>query len=316
MQNPNSDSHSNLKWINLSVCCHKNLADEINDWLFEQGALSVSFADPYDNTPDEQAIFEPDPTQSPIWQTTQVIGLFMYHSNLNLAQIKSNFDQNFQPLKLKEEILADKLWETAWLEYYQPTLFGQSPNLLWVGPESMLPPPHSTAVFLNPGLAFGTGTHPTTALCLSWLANHSPQDLKIMDYGSGSGILALAALKLGAKQVIAVDHCEQALASTLENARRNGILENKLFIYSPENLPFNTIQTSPCDLLLANILIDPLIQLAPKFADYLKPHGTIVLSGLLKSQLAALKSAYAPWFSFDFPEDIKEDWICIAARKK
>jgi ribosomal protein L11 methyltransferase len=304
MQNPNPN------WINLSVCCEKQLADDISDWLFDQGALSVSFGDPYDNTPDEQAIFEPDPTQTPIWQTTRVIGLFEAEQ---LADIQLLFNQQFQGLTLIAETLPDQIWEKAWLEHYQPVTFGSPANPLWVGPEQMTPPPNSTAVFLNPGLAFGTGTHPTTALCLSWLANHPPKDLNVIDYGSGSGILAITALKLGAKQVIAVDHCEQALTSTLENGNRNGIPQDTLFVYSPNTLPPQA--KASCDLLLANILIDPLVQLAPTFAEFVKPSGIIVLSGLLTSQLPQLKLAYAPWFNFEFTPEIRDDWICIAAKR-
>ena len=302
----------NQNWINLSVCCNKTLADEISEWFFAHGALSVSFGDPYDNTPDEQAIFEPDPTQTPIWQTTQVIALF---DALELTQVKKKFNLNFNSLYLTETALPNKVWETAWLEHYQPVTFGTPPHLLWIGPEEMTPPSECTAVLLNPGLAFGTGTHPTTALCLSWLAHHAPQDLKVIDYGSGSGILAITALKLGAKQVIAVDHCEQALSSTLENSRRNALPCNKLSVYSPEQLPILEITSAPCDLLLANILIDPLIQLAPKFATYVKKNGRIVLSGLLTNQLDTLKLAYSHWFAFDAPPEIKDDWVCITAHK-
>lgn len=305
MQNPKRN------WINLSVCCTKQQADEVSDWFFEHGALSVSFGDPFDNTPDEQAIFEPDPNQTPIWETTRVIGLFDAE---NLDNVKNSFNAYFDALKLIEEKLPDQVWETAWLEHYQPVVFGQANNQLWVGPEEMTPPVGSTAVFLNPGLAFGTGTHPTTALCLSWLAYHSPKELNVIDYGSGSGILAIAALKLGAKQVTAVDHCEQALASTVENGRRNNIAESKLFVYSPQNLP--PAEHLSCDLILANILIDPLVQLAPIFAQYLKPNGMLVMSGLLTSQLARLKSAYEAWFDFEGTPDIKDDWVCVMAIKR
>lgn len=311
MQNPNPSLNPN--WINLSVCCDKQQADELSDWFFEHGALSVSFGDPYDNTPDEQAIFEPDPTQTPIWSTTRVIALF---NAIELETVKLLFKTEYDDLALIliEENLPDQVWETAWLEHYQPVTFGTAPHQLWVGPEEMTPPPECTAVFLNPGLAFGTGTHPTTALCLSWLANHTPKDLQVIDYGSGSGILAITALKLGAKHVIAVDHCEQALTSTLENGRRNGIDPENLWVYSPQNLPAKT--HASCDLLLANILIDPLIQLAPNFAEYIKSNGIIVLSGLLSIQLASLKAAYEPWFRFDHPPEIKDDWVCISAIKK
>ncbi len=309
MQNLNPSLNPN--WINLSVCCDKQQADKLSDWFFEHGALSVSFGDPYDNTPDEQAIFEPDPTQTPIWSTTRVIALF---NALELEAIKILFHAEYDHLDLIEEALPDQVWETAWLEHYQPVIFGRHPHQLWVGPEEMTPPPDCTAVFLNPGLAFGTGTHPTTALCLSWLADHAPKNLHVIDYGSGSGILAITALKLGAKQVVAVDHCEQALTSTLENGRRNNIVQDTLWVYSPANLPVQA--QNSCDLLLANILIDPLIQLAPKFAAYLKTNGLIVLSGLLTTQLASLKEAYAPWFRFDFAPKIKDDWVCIMAIKK
>lgn len=309
MQNPNPN------WINLSVCCQKDQAEQISDWLFDQGALSVTFGDPFDNTPDEQAIFEPDPLQTPIWDTTQVIGLF---DSADLGYVKKMFQDAFSDVKLNliETALQDKVWETAWLEHYQPIIFGEKDKQLWVGPEQMLPPEKATAVFLNPGLAFGTGTHPTTALCLAWLAENPPKEKSVIDYGSGSGILAIAALKLGAKQVIAVDHCEQALLSTLENGKRNQVPQDSLCVYSPEDFSLQKAIHTQCDLLLANILIDPLIQLAPKFATYVKSNGTIVLSGLLNTQLSALKTAYEPWFNFDLPPNTQEDWVCIMGKRK
>jgi ribosomal protein L11 methyltransferase len=161
---------------------------------------------------------------------------------------------------------------------------------------------------LDPGLAFGTGTHPTTALCLEWLDRHPPAGLQVLDYGCGSGILALAALRLGAASAIGVDHDPQALEASEENARRNGLGE-RLRVYLPDDEP-----RIPADLLLANILAAPLIDLAPQLARRVRPGGAILLSGILQEQAEAVAAAYRPWFELA-PPDRRQEWVRIEGRR-
>jgi ribosomal protein L11 methyltransferase len=161
---------------------------------------------------------------------------------------------------------------------------------------------------LDPGLAFGTGTHPTTALCLQWLDGHPPRGREVLDFGCGSGILAIAALKLGAAHALGTDIDDQALWASRENARRNGV-EARLTLMLPEALP-----DTPVDLLLANILANPLIQLAPRLAMLVKPDGQLLLSGILAEQAETVMAAYAPWIRFD-PILEQEGWVCLAGEK-
>jgi ribosomal protein L11 methyltransferase len=207
--------------------------------------------------------------------------------------------------------LADRVWEREWLKDFRPMRFGQR---LWICPGGQQPPadldlsPHPSSgsapciIHLDPGLAFGTGTHPTTALCLEWLDAVSLQGMRIIDYGCGSGILAIAALKLGAAEALAVDIDPQALTATIDNAQRNEVLD-RLTVQS-----VNDMQNASCDVLLANILAEPLEKLAPTLAAMVDRQGHLVLSGLLRVQAERVAAHYAPWFDMAAPA-VHDEWV-------
>jgi ribosomal protein L11 methyltransferase len=213
------------------------------------------------------------------------------------------------PDQLNFREVADQDWTRAWMDTYQPMRFGRR---LWIYPWNVEPPhrdPESVVVRLDPGLAFGTGTHPTTALCLEWLDGTDVEGKTVIDYGCGSGVLAIAALKLGATHVIGVDNDEQALTASRDNAQRNGVSE-KLDLYLPKHFP-----QMRADALVANILAGPLAELASIFAQNLKLGGALALSGILDGQHDELLARYAEWFD-DLHASTREGWVRINATRK
>jgi ribosomal protein L11 methyltransferase len=205
------------------------------------------------------------------------------------------------------ELLEDKDWEREWMKNYHAIRCGEN---LWICPSWQQPPePHKINLMLDPGLAFGTGTHPTTFMCLQWIDQQNFTDLNIVDYGCGSGILGIATLLMGAKKVIGVDIDPQALLATTENAKRNNLPEDAMPVYLPPSCP--EIQA---DVMLANILAGPLAELAPTLNNMTKIGGKICLSGILAIQADAVKEAYAHWFDFD-PIATQEEWVRLTATK-
>jgi ribosomal protein L11 methyltransferase len=206
------------------------------------------------------------------------------------------------------EILEDKDWERQWMDRFEPIQFGAR---LWVCP-SWKPVPDPTAVnlMLDPGLAFGTGSHPTTALCLQWIAQQDWQHKTVIDYGCGSGILAIAAILMGAKQVVGVDNDTQALTATIDNAQRNGIDAATIPVFLPEETPHKAV-----DVMLANILAGPLIDMAAGLAALTKPAGLIALSGILQHQADAVIEAYEPWFNMHTVVS-KDEWVRIDGTRR
>ena len=193
------------------------------------------------------------------------------------------------------------------MQHYEPMSFG---NKLWIVPSHhKAPEPDGINILLDPGLAFGTGTHPTTAMCLGWLAQHPPVDQTVIDYGCGSGILAIAAAKLGANKVIAIDNDPQALLATRNNAENNHVL-NKIECGGVEH----AIPT-PADCLLANILAGPLVNLASLFSEICRPGGTIVLSGILQEQASMVSQAYSEYFTL-IEEHQQGDWVLLSGSRK
>jgi ribosomal protein L11 methyltransferase len=198
------------------------------------------------------------------------------------------------------------VWEREWLKDFHPMRFGQR---LWICPGGQRPAldPAAAApclIELDPGLAFGTGTHPTTALCLEWLDGATLQDRFVVDYGCGSGVLAIAALKLGACAALAIDIDPQALLATRENAARNDVSE-RLIVGGPDEA-----QRAPAEVLLANILAEPLLELAPALAERVAAGGAVVLSGILQRQAAPVASRYAAWFDMR-PATVRDDWALL-----
>ena len=274
---------------------------EIEDALQDLGAVAVTLQDSGD-----QPLFEPPPGATPIWDDTTITALFEADANVDIAAaaLKNRIPALQGDLRI--EALEDKDWEREWMDNYHPMRFGQR---LWVVPSWREPPePGAVIMKLDPGLAFGTGTHPTTALCLEWLDSAPLKGATVVDYGCGSGILAIAALLLGADQVIGVDNDPQALLATRQNAERNNV-QNRLEIVSPERFRHNA-----CDVLVANILAGPLIELAPRLAALVKPGGQIALSGILDHQAQDVAKAYAPWFNLA-PITQREEWVRISGVK-
>jgi len=247
------------------------------------GALSVTLLDDAD-----EPVLEPGPGSTPLWPVVRVVGLF--EQAADRAAIVEGLQQWVaaeRPDCLEWREVGDEDWERAWMDRFQPMRFGRR---LWVVPSGMAVPPGPDQVELrlDPGLAFGTGTHPTTALCLTWLDAHDVSARRVIDYGCGSGILGIAAALLGAARVDCVDNDPQALESTAANAARNAIGE-RVHCWPPEGFDHG-----PADVLLANILAGPLVQLAPRLIRYVEPGGRIVLSGLLEEQADEVAAAYRP----------------------
>jgi ribosomal protein L11 methyltransferase len=272
------------------------------DILFDAGAMSVTLEDAED-TP----ILEPAPGATPLWPHVRLKALFA--GTVNPLAILTNFThQGVRTLPpYRFEMVEDRAWEREWLKDFKPMRFGEH---LWVCPGGQRPEDTAaTIIELDPGLAFGTGTHPTTALCLEWLAAGKAKQRSVIDYGCGSGILAIAALKLGATHAVAYDIDVQAAVATRENARRNQISE-RLRVLDPQDPP-----AEASDILLANILAEPLCNLAPSLSQLVRPGGHLVLSGLLESQQDQVVAAYAKLFDFE-PAGIRENWVRLVGIRK
>lgn len=295
-----------MPWIQLQIPADPANADQLEDLLMAMGSDAVSMEDAAD-----QPLYEPDPGTTPLWSQTTVTGLFDSEQDIDqlCANIRDAWHQQTQQSlpDITVTLVEDKDWERAWMDDFQPLKFG---DRLWIVPSwHDAPDPDAANLMLDPGLAFGTGTHPTTALCLEWLDGQDVQGKQVVDYGCGSGILGLAALLLGADHVIGVDTDPQALEASRENARRNGIEDNRLDLYLPEDEP-----DALADVMLANILAQPLIGLAPHLAARTRPGGALVLSGILSNQAREVMAAYEPWFVMDEPEQ-REEWIRLTGRR-
>ena len=295
-----------MPWIQLQIPADPDNADQLEDLLMEMGCGAVSMEDAAD-----QPLYEPDPGTTPLWSQTTVTGLFDSDRDIEqlCADIRDAWHQQTQQAlpEIEVTLVEDKDWERAWMDNFQPLKFGER---LWIVPSwHEAPDPDAANLMLDPGLAFGTGTHPTTALCLEWLDGQDVQGKQVIDYGCGSGILGLAALLLGANLVIGVDTDPQALEASRENARRNGVDDSKLALYLPKDEP-----DKQADIMLANILAQPLIGLAPHLASRTRPGGDLVLSGILSNQVREVVAAYEPWFVMDEPEQ-REEWIRLTGRR-
>lgn len=288
-----------MPWIQLRINTTNELAEQISEQLEESGAVSVTFQDTYDNP-----VFEPLPGETKLWGNTDVVGL--YDAQIDISELKSilNLDQ----YSYKIEQLEDKDWEREWMDNFHPMKFGKR---LWICPSWRdIPDPNAVNVMLDPGLAFGTGTHPTTALCLTWLDSLDLNNKIVIDYGCGSGILAIAALKLGAKRVIGVDIDPQAIQASRDNAERNNVSE-KIELYLAKDLP-NNLQA---DVVVANILAGPLKELEPQINNLVKTNGKLGLSGILATQSQSVYQAYQTHFELD-PIIEQEEWCRITGKKK
>ncbi len=292
-----------MPWLQLKIESSAEQAEQIGNMLSANGAQAVTFLDAKD-TP----MYEPKPGEVMLWPDTQVIGLFDATDDMksiikNLGKAKllgSEFKYKLDPLE-------DKDWEREWMDNFHPMRFGEK---LWICPSwREVPDPDAVNVMLDPGLAFGTGTHPTTALCLRWLDSLDVQDKTVVDFGCGSGILALAALKLGAKEVIGIDIDPQALLASMDNATRNGVAD-RLRVYLPKDQP-----TLQADIVMANILSGPLIELQDTITGYCKKNGALVLSGILAAQLDVIEQHYQRNFELD-ESAIEGEWARVSGIKR
>jgi ribosomal protein L11 methyltransferase len=270
----------------------------------ETGALSVTFLDAQD-TP----VFEPLPGETRLWGDTDILALYDAEADTNfiITQIKAS-GMLTDDFAYKVEQLEDKDWEREWMENFHPMKFGER---LWICPSwREIPEPDAVNVMLDPGLAFGTGTHPTTALCLEWLEGLDLSGKTVIDFGCGSGILAIAAIKLGAEKVIGIDIDPQALQASRDNAERNGVAD-QLEVFLPQNQPEGLI----ADVVVANILAGPLRELAPIIKGLVKPNGDLAMSGVLDTQAEDVANHYRDELHID-PIVEQSEWCRISGRKQ
>ncbi|RKZ58211.1 MAG: 50S ribosomal protein L11 methyltransferase [Gammaproteobacteria bacterium] len=290
-----------MSWLQIAINTTKENAELTEEHLFAAGAQTVTLTDAAD-----QPILEPGVNEVPIWNEVTVTGLFSDDNDQQqlLATLKQNLTDTQYTCSV--EILEDKNWTRAWMDNYHAMQFGER---LWICPLHLDPPDaEATTLRLDPGLAFGTGTHPTTSLCLRWLDKNITQQKNILDYGCGSGILAIAACMLGVVHADGVDIDPQALIATHDNAKTNQV-ENKITSYLPDDFNKKHSDTS-YEIVVANILSGPLAELAPILANHTQTDGHIVLSGILKEQSDTVLDAYRKFFTMDKPE-VDGDWVLL-----
>jgi ribosomal protein L11 methyltransferase len=266
------------------------------------GAIALSLSDAGD-----QALLEPAPGETPLWRETRLCALFVDSAEPAVLAATLTAVLGLPGDAIRCERVSDRVWEREWLKDFRPMRFGRR---LWVCPGGQSPPDAAAIVLeLDPGLAFGTGTHATTALCLEWLDAHVAAGATVLDYGCGSGILALAALALGAARATAFDIDPQALIATRGNAGRNA-LADRLTIAEQDSAI-----AGPFDLVVANILAGPLRLLAPDLARHCHPGGAVLLAGLLDPQAAEVAEAYGPWFDIETAAR-RDGWTALAGRRR
>lgn len=292
-----------MPWLQVRLAITPEQAETYEDALLEVGAVSVTFMDAED-----QPIFEPDLGTTPLWTHTHLLALFEADTDeANLVAHLELLTGGTLPEHQIERI-EDQDWERSWMDNFQPMRFGRR---LWIVPSwHEAPEPDAVNLLLDPGLAFGTGTHPTTALCLEWLDGQDLADCEVLDFGCGSGILAIAALLLGARQAVGTDIDPQALEASRDNALRNGIDPARFPVYLPADLP-----VKPAELVVANILAGPLVSLAPQITSLVAPGGRLALSGILAEQAEEVRTAYADAFDLD-PTAEKDGWVRISGVRR
>ena len=291
-----------MAWLQLRLAITPDQAETCEDMLLELGAVSVTFMDAQD-----QPIYEPDLGTTPLWSQTHLLALF--EADTDAAALQAQLTLRLSPLPdLHIEVLEDQDWERSWMDNFHPMRFGQR---LWIVPSwHEAPEPDAVNLLLDPGLAFGTGTHPTTALCLEWLDGQDLSGKQLIDFGCGSGILAIAGLLLGASDAIGTDIDIQALEASRDNAQRNGIADERFALYLPEAMP-----QGQAPVVVANILAGPLVQLADTISALVAPAGRLALSGILAEQAEEVRAAYQERFVLD-PTAEKDGWVRISGVRR
>ncbi len=288
-------------------------ANDVEDAFLRLGACSVTLSDAGDDP-----VLEPGPGETPLWSRTRITGLFAADVDLDIFRVALQNELGLTELPVHEiEKLEDRAWEREWLKDFGPMRFGER---LWICPTedaAELPakqlPANAAIIHLDPGLAFGTGTHPTTALCLEWLDGIDLRGKTMLDYGCGSGVLAIAALKLGAGAATGMDIDPQAVTATRQNAADNGVSEHLTVVGSDSAIEGHF------DVIVANILAGPLVQFADSITSRLSRDGMLALSGVLCEQAHSVRAAYAPWIEFDEPEYREQDgqtWSRLTGKRR
>ncbi len=303
-----------MAWQQLHLQCEKTQVELAEALLMEYEALSIVLTDAGD-----QPLFEPLPNQSPLWDEVVITGIFPADSKINFETIASEIATITNANRFWLSTVEDKDWEREWMSHYQPI---ECANDLWIVPNWLTPPnPSATNIIMDPGLAFGTGYHATTRLCLDWLTEQDLTDKVLIDYGCGSGILGIAGLLLGAKQVFAVDIDPQAVLASKQNAERNHV-DDRLQAFLPDEFQAFCQEQNilPVDVITANILAKPLMNLAPYFTTLLKEQGKIVLSGLIEPQIEEVTTVFTEnqfkiIDNYSFINDDDKHWIRLSGTR-
>ena len=295
-----------MSWIQLRLDTNPEQVEQLEELMLASGSVAVTMEDNAD-----QPVLEPAVGETPLWGQTRLTGL--YPADTDMDAVLAHFpDDILAQCNRRIEILEDKDWEREWMQHYQPMQFGKR---LWVCPSWLEPPePEAVNLLLDPGLAFGTGTHPTTALCLTELDGMDMAGQTVVDYGCGSGILAVAALKLGADFALGVDNDPQALVASKDNAGRNGVDSDSFPVALPGQYDTDHWQQR-ADTVIANILAGPLMELSETLLHCLKPGGTLMLSGLLDTQAPGMIEHYAPRIALRVAGE-HEGWVCLRGEFK
>ena len=292
-------------WQEWVLETHSDRVELLEDWFFSQGALAVSLEDNAD-----EPLLEPGPGETPVWQNVKVTALFA--GDVDLEPIRTALPTELLAENSRSDIIAlpDRAWERVWMDEFSPIQMGPR---LWICP-SWTEPPDSAAinVYLDPGLAFGTGTHATTAMCLSALDDAIVGGEQVVDFGCGSGILAIAALRLGAACALGVDNDPQAITATRDNAERNHIKPDSIEVVLPGNTAISA-WTNHSDLVVANILAGPLLVLADELMELMKPGGKLMLTGVLSEQAPELIERYAS-VNLEISET-RDGWVLLTGQK-
>jgi ribosomal protein L11 methyltransferase len=287
-----------MPWLKVQIRSRATETQNIEQLFEDLGAISVTLEDAQ-----QQSLYEPKPDETPLWEKVEISALF--ESSITMEELRKRCLEILGKELTQQLVfstLEDQQWERVWLDHFRPMRFGKR---LWICPSHYeVNEPDSCVVYLDPGLAFGTGTHNTTALCLNWLDSAILDGKTVIDFGCGSGILAIAALKLGARTVIATDHDEQAIMATRENSRRNQLGDQLMAISSSHKID------TQADLLIANIVVNVLIEMQETISSLVAPGGTLVLSGILRSQVAGVIAAYSKKFVFSEPT-YSEEWVLL-----
>lgn len=299
-----------MAWLQLQLRTSPEHARELEEHLSTHGALAITLLDAAD-----QPVLEPERGETPLWDDMHIKALFSAETDPRqlIEQLRRSYlPKAFPPVNI--ELLEDQVWERAWMTDFKPIVFSQRLRIYpsW----SDIPEQDGVIMKLDPGLAFGTGTHPTTALCLDWLDQQDLRQKSLVDYGCGSGILGIAALLLGAAKVYGVDNDPQALLATQDNCEKNRIEPSKFPVLLPTDFvrQIKQARIAQQDMVLANILAGPLISLADYLSALVKPGGRILLSGILAEQADAVMQAYRDFFDLEAPMT-KDGWVRISGQR-